>query len=158
MVIVDYAAVGADGDVDTSLLEVLVAGLGDLDYGCCLAAANALGLAGDADGAATYADLDEVCAGVRQEAEALGVYHVACAYAHAGIVLVYPVQGAALPFGVAFGRIYAENVYAGFYKGRDALCVIPGVDACAYHIALLVVQKLHGVGLVGVVVFSEDEV
>src|SRR5699024_618645 len=60
VVVVDDAAVRADGDVDAGLLEVLVAGLGHLDDGGRLTAADALGLAGDADGAAADADLDKV--------------------------------------------------------------------------------------------------
>ena len=70
VVVVDDTAVGADGDVDAGLLEIFVAGLADLDQGGRLTAADALGLAGDADGAAADTDLDEVGAAVRQEAEA----------------------------------------------------------------------------------------
>ena len=60
VVIVHDAAVGADGHIDAGLLEILVAGLGYLNDSRCLAAADALGLAGDADGTAADTDLDEV--------------------------------------------------------------------------------------------------
>ena len=61
VVVMHNAAIGADGDIDAGLLIVFIAGFGNLDNGSCLAAANALGLAGDADGAAANADLDKVC-------------------------------------------------------------------------------------------------
>ena len=80
--VVHDAAVGADGNVDARLFEVLVARLRHFDDGRGLAAADALLLTRDADGAAADADLDEVRAGVGQEAEALGVHHVARAHLH----------------------------------------------------------------------------
>ena len=54
--------------------------LGNLDDSGSLTTADALGLAGDADGAAADADLHEVCASLSEEAEALGVHHVAGTY------------------------------------------------------------------------------
>ncbi len=103
VMVVHDAAVGADGDVDARLLEVLVAGLRHLDGGRGLAAADALLLARDADGAAADADLDEVGARVGQEAEALGVHHVARAHLHGvAVMLANPFQRELLPVGVAF--------------------------------------------------------
>src|SRR5699024_81635 len=114
VVVVDDAAVGADGQIDAGLLEVLVPGAGYVDDGSGLAAADALGLAGDADGTAADADLDEVGPGLGQEAEALGVHHVAGAHLHlVAVVLTDPADGAALPLGEALGRVDAEDVHAG---------------------------------------------
>ena len=80
VVILHDAAVGADGHIDAGLLVVLIPGLGHLDDRRGLAAADALGLTGDADGTAADADLDEVGAGLGQEQEAVAVHHVAGAH------------------------------------------------------------------------------
>ena len=64
-------------------------GAGNVVDGGSLAAADALGLTGDADGAAADTDLHEVGAGIRQEAEALAVHHVAGAHFH-GVAVVIP--------------------------------------------------------------------
>ena len=56
----DDAAVGADGHIDAGLLEILIPGRCHLDEGGGLAAADALGLPGDADGAAADAYLHKV--------------------------------------------------------------------------------------------------
>ena len=70
------------GNVDAGLLVVLVASCGNLDHGSGLTTADALGLAGNADGTAADADLDEVCAGLSQETEAFAVNHVTGANLH----------------------------------------------------------------------------
>ena len=70
MVVINDTAVGADGDIDAGLLIILITCLADLDQGSCLAAADALGLTGDADGAAADTDFDEVSAALCQEEEA----------------------------------------------------------------------------------------
>ena len=56
---------------------VFVARRGDLDQRAGLAAADALGLARDADGAAADADLDKIRARLGQEHEAVAIDHVA---------------------------------------------------------------------------------
>ena len=89
MVVLDDAAVGADGHVHAGLFKVLVPLGGHVDDSGGLAAADALGLPGDADGAAADANLHEVRAGLRQEAEALAVHHVAGAYLH-GVAVALP--------------------------------------------------------------------
>ena len=60
MVVVDDTAVGAHGHVDAGLLVVLVASAADVDQRGGLTAADALGLAGNADRTAADTDLDEV--------------------------------------------------------------------------------------------------
>ncbi len=158
VMIVHDAAVGADGHVDAGLAEVLVAGLRHFNGRGGLAAADALGLAGDADGTAADADLHKVGARVGEEAEALGVNHVARADLHVvAVVLAHPFDGHLLPVGIALGAIDAQHVGAGLDKRRHTLGVVAGVDARAHHVALVGVQKLVGIGLVGVVVLAEHE-
>ena len=141
MVVIHDAAVGADGNVHAGLAEVLVAGTRHLDGGRSLAAADALGLAGDADGAAADADLDEVGARVGEEAEALGVHHVARADLHrVAVVLAHPLDGHLLPVGIALGAVDAQHVGTGLHERRDALGVVAGVDARAHHIALVGIE------------------
>ena len=92
-------------------LVVLVAGLGNLNDSGSLAAANALGLAGDADGAAADADLDEVSASLGQEEEALAVDNIASADLHLiAVVLADPGDGAGLPLAEALRGVDAEDM------------------------------------------------
>ena len=158
MVVLHDAAVGADGDIDAGLLKVLVPLRSHVDDRSGLTAADALGLPGDADGAAADTDLHEVGAAVGQEAEALAVHHVAGAHLHGvAIAAANPVQGALLPLGIALGGIDHQHIHAGLYQSGHPLLIVPGVDAGAHHIALLGVQQLQGVALVGVIVLAEHE-
>ena len=159
MIIVDDAAVGADGHIDAGLLVVLVTSLGNLDDSGSLTTADALGLAGDADGAAADADLHEVCASLSEEAEALGVHHVAGTHLDGvAVVLADPADGAALPLGVALRGVDAQHIHTGIHQCGHALSVIAGVDAGAHHIALVLIQQFIGVLLVGVVVLAEHHI
>ena len=100
--IVHDAAVGADGHVDAGLAEVLVAGLRHFNGSGGLAAADALGLAGDADGTTADTDLDEVGTAVGQEAEALGVDNVTGTDLDVlAVVGADPLDGALLPLAEA---------------------------------------------------------
>ena len=159
VVIVDDAAVRADGHIDAGFLVILIAGLGHLDDSGSLTAADALGLAGDADGAAADADLHEVCASLGEEAETLGVHDVACAHLDGiTVVLTDPADGAALPLRVALGGVDAEDIHTSLHQCGHALGVVAGVDAGADHIALVLIQQLVGILLVGVVILAEDDI
>ena len=159
VVIVHDAAVGADGHVDAGLAEVLVACAADLDDGGRLAAADALGLARDADRAAADADLDKVRAALGEEAEAVAVNDVARADLDgAAVVRAHIVDDLLLPDGIALGRVDAQHVRTGFDESRDALSIVAGVDARADEIALLIVLQGKGMFLMLGVVLAEDEV
>ena len=159
MVILHDTTVGADGNIDAGLLVVLVAGLGNLNDSGSLAAANALGLAGDADGAAADADLDEVSASLGQEEEALAVDNIASADLHLiAVVLADPGDGAGLPLAEALRGVDAEDIHTGVHQSRYALGVVAGVDAGAYDVALVLVQQFVDVLLVGVIVLTEDHI
>ena len=152
------AAVGADGHVDAGLAEVLVACAADVDDGRRLTAADALGLARDADRAAADADLHEVRAAVGEEAEAVRVDDVARADLDAlAVALADPRDGALLPLGVALGRVDDEHVHTGLDQCGHTLGVVAGVDARADEVALLAVEQLVGLLLVQVVVLAEHE-
>ena len=102
VVIVHDAAIRADGHVDTGLFEVLVTSLGDFDGRGSLATADALGLAGDADGTAADTDLDEVGASLGEEAEAFAIDNVAGTDFHiVAVVLAHPFDGHLLPVRIA---------------------------------------------------------
>ena len=159
MVVVDNAAVGADGHIYAGLPEVFVPGCCHFNQGGGLTTADALGLTGDADGAAADAHLYKVCTGFCQEAEAVPVNHVAGANLHLVAVSgAYPVDGLFLPAGVALGGVDDEHIRTGFQQSGNALGIVPGVDACAHQIPLLLVQQLQGVALVGGIVLAEDKV
>ena len=158
MVVVDDAAVGAHGHVDAGLLVVLVTSTADIDQCGGLATADALGLAGDADGAATDTDLDEVGTAVGQEAEALGVDDVTSTNLDVlAVVGADPLDGALLPLAEALGRVDAQDVGTGLDEQRHALGIVAGVDTGADHVALVAIEQLVGVGLVAVVVLAEDD-
>ena len=158
VVVMHDAAVGADGHVDAGLAEVLVACAADVDDGRRLTAADALGLARDADRAAADADLHEVRAAVGEEAEAVRVDDVARADLDAlAVALADPRDGALLPLGVALGRVDDEHVHTGLDQCGHTLGVVAGVDARADEVALLAVEQLVGLLLVQVVVLAEHE-
>ena len=155
----DDTAVGTDRNIDAGLLKILVSRLCDLDDCSRLTAADALGLAGDADGTAADADLHEVCACLCQEQETVAVDDIARADLDTVAVgLADPFDGAALPLAEAFGGINADHVHAGFHQRRDTLRVVSGIDACADDIALVFIQKLVHIFLVAVIVLAEHHV
>ena len=122
VIVVDDAAVGADGNIDARFAEIFVARGGDLDESGRLTAADALGLARDADGTAADADLDKVCAALGEEAEAVAVDHIARADLHGiAVVLTHEVNDLLLPDRVALGRVDAEHIRARLNERGDAL-------------------------------------
>ena len=74
------------------------------------------------------------------------------------VVLADPFDGHLLPVGEAFGGVDAQHVGAGLDQGGNALGVVAGVDACAHDVALLGVEHLERVVLVGIVVLTEGHV
>ena len=159
VVVVDNAAIGANGHVDTGLLKVFIPGGSHFDEGGGLSPANALGLPGDADGTAADADFHKVCPRLGQEQEALPVHHIAGAHLHGVAVLAAdPVDGLLLPAGKAFGGVDAQNVGSGLYQGGHPLGVVPGVDAGANQVPFVTVQKFQRVVLMRGIVLPEDEV
>ena len=158
MIVLHDAAVGADGHIDAGLLKILIPLGGHVDDCGGLTAADTLGLTGDADGTAADADLYEVGSGICQEAEALAVYHVACAYLYGVAVFgTDPLQAVLLPVGIALGGIHHQHIHAGLHQGGDPLFIVPGIDAGTHHVALLAVQQFQGVALVGIIVLAEHE-
>ena len=125
MVVMDDAAVGADRNIDAGLFVVLVTGRTHIDESRGLAAADALGLTGDADGAAADADFDKVRAAVREEAETFFVDDVAgTAFNGVAILALDPLERPLLPFGITFRGVDAEDICAGFDEGGDTLFVV----------------------------------
>ena len=128
MVVVNDAAVGADRYVDAGSLVVFISGLAYFDESRCLAAADALGLTGDADGAAADADLDEVSACFCEEEEAFSVDDIACAdLDFFAVAFTDPVDGDLLPFGEAFRGVDAEDICTCVYEERYAVRVVSGM-------------------------------
>ena len=137
--------------VDTGLLEVLVTSLGDFDGRGSLATADTLGLTGDADGTATDTDLDEVGASSARKRK-FAVDNVAGTDFHiVAVVLAHPFDGHLLPVRIALRKIDAQNVGASLDQSGNTLGVVAGVDARANQVALLVVEQLERVFLMGVV-------
>src|SRR5699024_4477031 len=146
------AAVRADRDIDAGLFIVFIAGFGNLNDSGGLAAADALGFAGDADRTAADADLDKVGPGFGKEEEPVAIHDIARADLDAVAVMrADPIDRAALPFAEPFGGIDAEHVHPGFDQGGHTLGIVAGVDAGADDIALVFVQQFVDVFLVAVV-------
>ena len=159
VIIVDKTAVRADGNVDAGLFEILVTSGCDLDERGGLTAADALGLAGDADRAAADTDLYEVCACLCEEAEAVRIDDVARADLDAfAVSLADELDGLFLPAGEALGGVDAQNVCACLNESGNALCVVAAVYARADDVALPAVEDLVGVILMLRVVLAENEV
>ena len=74
------------------------------------------------------------------------------------VVLAHPFDGHLLPVRIALGRVDAQNVGASLDQSGNTLGVVAGVDARANQVALLVVEQLERVFLMGVVVLTEHEV
>ncbi len=158
MIVLHNASVGADGDINPGLFEIPVSLRRHVNHCRGLSPTNALRFPGDADGAATDANLYEVGPGVRQKAETLAVHHVARADFHAVTVfLADPEKAALLPFGKALGRIHDQYVRASLHQRGNPFLIVPGVDTRAHHIALMLVQQLQRVVLMGVVVLAEHK-
>ncbi len=159
MVVVDDAAVGADGDVNARLLEIFVTGLADVDERRRLPASDAFRLTGDADGAAADADFYKVRARLGEEAEAFGVDDVARAdFDFRAVFFMDVIEGDALPFGVAFRGVDAERVGASVNQKRYALGVVAGIDARADAVTLVRVRDFQFVFFVVRVVLAEDHI
>ena len=73
-------------------------------------------------------------------------------------MLPHPGDGFGLPAGVALGGIDHQTIHARVQQGGNSLGIVPGVDARAHQIALLCVQQLQRVFLVGGVVLAEYEI
>ena len=73
-------------------------------------------------------------------------------------MLAHPLERNALPIGKALGAVDAENVRPRLDERRHALGVIAGVDARAHQVALVRVEHLERVGLVGIVVLAKYHV
>ena len=153
------AAVRADGNVDARLLEIFVARAADIDDRCRLTATDALRLARDADRAAADADLDEVCARIREEAEAFAVNDIARTDLDIlAEFLVDVFKRLLLPLRIALGGVDAKDVRARLKERRHALGIVARVDARADDVALALVDQLKLVFLVVRVVLAEHHV
>ena len=158
MIVIHDAAVRADRHVNACLFVVFISGLSDFDDRRSLAAADALLLSGDTDGAAAYADLHEVSAAVCQEVETVRVDYVARAYFDAvAVIISYPLESRCLPLGVAFRRVYRQDVYARVQQSRHSLFVVSCIDTGADYIPLVSIQQFIRMLLVRVVVLAENE-
>ena len=159
VIVVHDAAVRADGDVDARLLVILVPGFRHLDERARLSAADALLFAGDADGAAADAHLDEIRAALGEEEETVTVHDVARAHLDAvAVIAADELESALLPDAVTFGGVDAQHVHARVDECGDALLVVQRVDARAHHIPLVVVEQFQRVLLVLSIVLAENHI
>ena len=73
-------------------------------------------------------------------------------------MLSYPCEGAGLPLREALGGVDAEHICASLDKCGNTLGVISCVYTCADNIALVRVEKLVGVVLMGIIVLAENKI
>ena len=159
VVIINDTTIGANGNINAGLSVVIITSLAYINQSSCLAAANALLLTSDADGATADADLDEVCASVSQEAEAFSVNNVTSANLYAvTIMFTNPVQSNLLPSAIAFGGVNAEHVNTSVNQCGHTLSIIAGVNTSANDMAFFAVQQLQGIFLVSCIVLAEYHV
>ena len=117
VIIMNDAAVGADGNINSGFFEVFVPRTGHFNDRRSLSAANAFGFAGDADRTAANADLHKICTSFCEKTEAVAVNHVAGAYFYAiAVFFADPGDGAALPLSETLRRVDAQNIRTGFTR------------------------------------------
>ena len=159
MVVIDDAAVGANGDVDARFLKILVALGAHVDERRRLSAPDALRLTRDADGAAADADLDKVRTRIRKETEALSVDDVARAdLDRISVLLADVLNRQALPLGESLGGVDAEDIHARSDERRHALGIVARIDARTDDVALVIIGQFELVLLVIGVVLAEHHV
>ena len=73
-------------------------------------------------------------------------------------MLAHPLDRHLLPIGIALGRVDAQHVGARLDQRGNALGVVTGVDAGAHDVALVGIEHLIGVRLMGIVVLAEHHV
>ena len=152
-------AVRADRNVNAGRLEILIAGLRDLDHSCRLASADALRLTRNAYGSSADTDLYKISSGLCKEHKAFPVDDISRTDLDRIAVLVAdPFDRSALPLGESLRGIDTENVRTGLDEGRHTLRIISGIDTGADDIALIPVKQLVGVRLVAVIILAEDHI
>ena len=158
MVIVNDSAVGADRNINSGFFEVLITSRSNLDNCSRLSAADALLFTRNADGATADTDLHEVRPNVRKVAETFAVNDIACTDLHTvAVFFAHPANRICLPLTVTLGTVDAKHIHACLNQRRDSFFVVTRVDACAYNISLMLVQKFVRIILVRIIVFAENK-
>ena len=104
MVVINYAAIGANGNINTCFLKVFIPLVANIYKGGSLSAADTFCFSCDTDGAAADTDLYKIGAAFRQKAEARGINNIARAHLYAiAVGFSYPGDGELLPIGKALG-------------------------------------------------------
>ena len=159
MVVVDNAAIGADGDVDARFLKVFITLSAHVDECSRLSAPNAFRLTRDADRTAADADFDEVRPRIRKEAEPLAVDNIARTNLYTVAELLTDVLNCqALPLGEPLRRVNAEDIHARRNQRRNTLCIVARVDTGTNNITLIAVGQLELILLVVGVILAEYHV
>ena len=158
VVIVNDSAVGADRNINSGFFEVLITSRSNLDNCSRLSAADALLFTRNADGATADTDLHEVRPNVRKVAETFAVNDIACTDLHTvAVFFAHPANRICLPLTVTLGTVDAKHIHACLNQRRDSFFVVTRVDACAYNISLMLVQKFVRIILVRIIVFAENK-
>ena len=159
MVVINDAAVGTNGNINSRFLEIFVTSRSNLDNRCGLSPSDALLLTGDTDGTAADAYFYKVGAHLCKIAEALAVNNISCADFHAvAVFFANPTDCVRLPLTVALRAVDTKHVNSRFNQRRDSFLVVPGIYPCPHNISLMLIQKLVWIVLVGVVVLAKDKV
>ena len=157
MIIMDDAAVGADGNINAGFFEIFVSGFGNVDNSGGLSAANALGF--------TVIQMEpppipilmkSAPASARKRKPSASTTFPRADFHTVAVMLADPVNGALLPFREPFGRIDTKNVGAGFHQSGNTLSVISGIDR-PHHIALVTIQELVWDFPYGIIVLTENK-
>ena len=159
MVVIDDAAVRADGDVDASFLKIFVALGTHVNERGRLPAPNSFSLTCNTDRTAADADLDKVRACVCKETESLAVNDIARTdFDRITVLLADVLNGHALPLGESLGGVDAKNIYTRGNEGRDAIRIIARINAGADNVAFIIVRQLKLIFLVVRIVLAKDHI
>ena len=83
---------------------------------------------------------------------------IACTDLHTvAVFFAHPANRICLPLTVTLGTVDAKHIHACLNQRRDSFFVVTRVDACAYNISLMLVQKFVRIILVRIIVFAENK-
>lgn len=138
------AAIGADRDIDASLLIVFIAGFGNLDNGGCLSRQCPVSRVMQMEPPPMPILTKSAPAFARNRKPSRSTTLPAPTFTFVAVMLTDPGDGTGLPFAVTFGRVDAEHNPRRIRPGGHALGIVAGIDAGADNIALVGIQQLIG--------------
>ena len=159
MVVVDYAAVRADRNVNTRFLKVFVSCLRNFDKSGRLTPAYTFLFTRYTNASASDTHFYEIRACLCKEQKSVFVYDVAGAdFNLFSVLFADKIYRAFLPDRIAFAAVDTQYVGSRFDEFGHPFFIIQRVNTCAYEIAFLIVEHFERIFFMFGIVFSEHEI